>query len=67
MRLKQERRIIRVFAMYMRTYPPYSSGGIVSKVRRWFIGIPLWLVTRGQIDILRDAVLRYRQRLYLIR
>ena len=30
--LKQERRIIRVFAMYMCTYPPYSSGGIVSKV-----------------------------------
>lgn len=67
MRLKRERRIIRVFAMYMRTYPPYSSGGIISKVRRWFIGILLWLVTRGQIDILRDAVLRYRQRLYLMR
>lgn len=67
MTLKQERRIIQVFAMYMHTYPPYSSGGIVSKVRRWFIGIPLWLVTRGQIDILRDAVLRYRQKLYLMR
>lgn len=67
MSLKEEKRIMQLIAVYLKTFPPYSKNGnnIIGKIKRYILMVIIRIVIRDDVTKLEEAVNRFEQRYYL--
>ena len=61
---KQEKRILFIMRLYLRTFPPHSKNGngIIGSIKRALLMIPLNIVTGGDLDKVEEAFNRFEQK-----